>query len=232
MICELGRGVMRALPVCMGVVPFALVLGAAAAEKGLGALELPFLTGLNFAGGSEFAAIQIWTSPPRVLLITLMTFLVNSRHLIMGATLAPFLESYPKWKVLPALFFLCDESWALSYEDARHRLDLGMHKAFSLPFYFGVGLCLYVMWVSCTTLGAIFGPIFGDVRVYGVDMAFPAVFLVLLKGQWQGFKAAMPWVVSLVAAAVASRFTPGSTYMLAGVVSGLVAAYCMGKSDD
>jgi hypothetical protein len=32
---------------------FALVLGAQAAQKGLSALEVPLMTGLNFAGGSS-----------------------------------------------------------------------------------------------------------------------------------------------------------------------------------
>ena len=229
---EFRRGVATSLPVCIGIVPFALVLGAAAAQKGLSPLEVPLLTGLNFAGGSEFAAIQIWTDPPRILLIAFLTLLVNSRHLIMGATLAPFLERYPKKTVLPALFFMCDESWALGYEDANKRMGLGARNAFSMPFYFGLAVSLYGMWVACTTLGAIVGPILGDVRVYGVDMAFPAVFLVLLKSQWRGFKAAGPWGVSLVAAALAYLFIPGSWYVISGTVVGLVSAYVMGGKND
>ena len=41
------------------------------------------------ASSSEFAAIRLWTSPPHVLLIVAIVLLVNSRHLLMGATLAP-----------------------------------------------------------------------------------------------------------------------------------------------
>ncbi len=228
---ECQRGVAASFPVCIGIVPFALVLGAAAAQKGLAPFEVLFLTGLNFAGGSEFAAIQVWSNPPRVLLITFLTFLVNSRHLVMGATLAPFLERYPKKKVLPALFFMCDESWALGYEDANRRVSRGIRNAFSMSFYLGASLCLYGTWAGCTTAGAIAGPVLGDVRVYGVDMAIPAVFLVLLKGQWPGFKAAGPWAVSLAAAAAAYLFIPGSWHILSGTVAGLIAAYIMGGRD-
>lgn len=229
---EFRRGLAKSLPVTIGVVPFALVLGAAAAQKGLSLLEVPLMTGLNFAGGSEFAAIQIWTDPPQVFLIVALTFLVNSRHLLMGASLAPFLAHYPKHKVLPALFLMCDESWALGYEDAHHKIGTGMKNAFSLPFYLGAAVSLYSMWVICTTLGAAIGPVLGDLRIYGVDMAFPAVFLVLLRGLWRGFKPSRPWFVSLIVAACVYQFIPGSWYVVAGALSGLATAYLWGPQHD
>lgn len=150
---ELWRGVAASLPINLGVAPMALVLGAQAAQKGLTLAEVPLMTGLNFAGGSEFAAVKLWTSPPHLLLIVAMTFLVNSRHLLMGAALAPFIQHLPKRK------------------------------------------------------------------------AFPAVFLVLLKGMWHGARAARPWLVSLVIAALTSLLLPGAWYVPAGAVSGIVAAF-------
>ena len=37
-----------------------------------------------------------------------------------------------------------------------------------------------------TTLGAAVGPTIGNIEQYGFDMAFTAVFLVLLRGMWKG----------------------------------------------
>ena len=74
---------------------------------------MPLLTGLNFAGGSEFAILEVWSSPPNLLMLMFITFLVNSRHLLMGASLVPYLKHLPNRKVFPALFFMVDESWAL-----------------------------------------------------------------------------------------------------------------------
>ncbi|MBC8830854.1 AzlC family ABC transporter permease, partial [Escherichia coli] len=76
-VAEMGRGLRAALPVMLGFVPFALVLGAQAAQKGLSLFEVPMMTGMNFGGGSEFAAIHLWTSPPHIALIVAMSFLVN-----------------------------------------------------------------------------------------------------------------------------------------------------------
>ena len=52
-----------------------------------------------------------------------------------------------------------------------------------------------------TTLGAAVGPTIGNIEQYGFDMAFTAVFLVLLRGMWKGMRASRPWFVSLVVAA-------------------------------
>jgi predicted branched-subunit amino acid permease len=86
---EVARGMRAALPVMLGFVPFALVLGAQAAQKGLSAFEVPLMTGLNFAGGSEFTAVHLWTSPPHIALIVAMSLLVNARHILMSAAFAP-----------------------------------------------------------------------------------------------------------------------------------------------
>ncbi|HGM6733083.1 TPA: AzlC family ABC transporter permease [Stenotrophomonas maltophilia] len=221
---EFLRGLRAAVPVMIGFIPFALVLGAQAAQKGLTALEVPLMTGLNFAGGSEFAAVELWTSPPHIALIVAITALVNSRHLLMGASLAPLLQHLPRRRVLPALFFMCDESWAMGVADARRRA-LG----FSLAYYLGVSAGLYTVWVACTALGAIVGPMLGDIHAYGFDMAFPAVFLVLLRGMWQGMKAARPWLVSLVVAATTCLLVPGAWYVASGALAGLAAAWLLAE---
>ena len=182
------------------------------------------MTGLNFGGGSEFAVIKLWTSPPHVLLIAAVTFLVNSRHLLMGAALAPYIQHLPKRIAFPALFFMCDESWAMGLADARQRMASGGTPSFSLPYYLGVSAGLYLTWIVFTTIGAVIGPALGEIHAYGFDMAFTAVFLVLLKGMWRGVRAAYPWLVSLAVAAVTYLLVPGAWYVAAGALAGVGAA--------
>lgn len=222
---EMARGLQASLPVFLGVIPFALVLGAQAAQKGLSVAEVPLMTGLNFAGGSEFAAVRLWTSPPHLVLIATMTFLINSRHLLMGAALVPYTKHWRKRRALAALFFMCDESWALALADARQRASSGHPFGFSLPYYLGASAGMYLTWVSFTALGAAIGPFIGNAETFGFDMAFPATFLVLLKGMWNGFRPARPWLVSLVVAGLTSKLVPGAWYVAAGAASGMIAAF-------
>lgn len=224
---EFWRGLVASLPVTAGFVPFALVLGAQAAQKGLSVAATPLMTGLNFAGGSEFAAIGLWTSPPHLLLIAAVTLMINSRHLLMGAALAPFLKALPKRRVLPALFLMCDESWAMALADAKAR------GSFSLAHYLGVAAPMWLAWVAFTALGAAVGPVLGDVQTLGFDMAFPAIFLVLLRGMWKSFSAARPWLVSLAVAAAGHLLAPGAWTVAAGAIAGLLSAWLWaGKTDE
>jgi predicted branched-subunit amino acid permease len=209
----------------LSFVPFGLLLGAQASQKGLSVVEVPLMTGLNFGGGSEFAAVGLWTSPPLILLIVAITLLINSRHLLMGAALAPYLKHLPKRQVLPARFLMCDQSWAMGLSDAGHRSATGHQLGFSLPYYLAVAAGLYLTWIVSTVIGAALGPAMGDVKVYGFDMAFPAVFLVLLRGMWKGLRAARPWLVSLLAAALTFLLVPGAWYVAAGAAAGLLSAF-------
>lgn len=220
---EFRRGLAAMAPALLGLVPFALVLGAEAARKGLSPMEVLLLCGMNFAGGSEFVAVELWNNPIPFALIVGMTLLVNSRHLLMGAALAPHLRHLPKRKAMLALFFMADEVWAFGIQDARKRGGLGAEL--NLPFYAGLAASLYLSWVSMSVLGSLLGPLVGDPNAYGFDMAFPAVFLVLLKGLWPGYRAATPWLVSLVAAGTVHLLVPGAWYVLAGTLAGLTTAY-------
>ncbi|MBB4381945.1 AzlC family ABC transporter permease [Bradyrhizobium sp. SBR1B] len=203
-------------------VPFALVLGAQATRKGIDGAVVPMMTALNFGGGSEFAAVELWTSPPHVALIVAITLLINSRHILMGAVLSPYLRTLPRHRALSALFFMCDESWAMGLADARKRSD-----RFSVPYYLGVSLGLYFTWVSFTAAGAVLGPVIGDPTTLGLDMAFPAVFLVMLRGMWKGPVAARSWAVSLFAAVGTYLMVPGAWYVVSGALAGVVAAYLL-----
>ena len=223
---EFKRGVKTSVPMLLGIIPFALVLGAQAKQKGFSFLEVPLLTGLNFAGGSEFAILEVCTNPPNIFMLMFITFLVNSRHVLMVASLVPYLRHLPNKKVFPALFFMVDESWAVSLADAQKRQSVwGDQHAFCMPFYAGLCFTLYIMWVGFTSLGAIIGPVLGDINRLGFDMAFPAVFLVLLRSMWKGVQAARPWLVSLVAAALAYLYLPQGWYVPIGAISGIISAF-------
>lgn len=224
---ELTRGFIAALPIMISFIPFSLVLGAQAIQRGMVTGEITLLTALNFAGGSEFVAVNLWTSPPHILLIAFMTLLVNSRHILMSAALTPYLKDLPKRKVLPALFLMCDESWAMGFAEAKKNAN----KQFNYYYYLGASIGMYLTWVSFTTVGALIGPLIGDVTHYGFDMAFVAVFLVLLKGMWKGVVAAFPWLVSLLVAMVSYLLLPGAWYVLLGALAGLIVAFIMASYD-
>lgn len=157
----------------------------------MGRLEMLLMTGMNFAGGSEFATVNLWAAPLPILLITTITFMINSRHILMGAALAPHLKGIPLKKAVPALLFMCDESRTMAFSEIQKRKAAGL-PAFNMPFYMGACFILYITWIGFAALGAAVGPVFGNVAAWGFGMAFPAVFLVLLRGMWKNLSASIP----------------------------------------
>lgn len=221
---ELQRGIRDSLPIMIGMLPLALILGIQGAQKGMSILEIPLMTGLNFAGGSEFAAVDLWHDPLPILLIITVTFMINTRHILMGAALAPYIRHYPLKHSLPMLFFMTDETWAMSFADIQRRKSAGL-PPFSAGYYMGIGGTLYILWITFTTLGASLGTQLGNIEALSFGMAFPAIFLVLLRGMWKGFSAAIPWLISLITAAIVYRLVDGAWYVPAGAISGLITAY-------
>lgn len=109
----------------------------------MGRLEMLLMTGMNFAGGSEFATVNLWAEPLPILLIATITFMINSRHILMGAALAPHMKEIPLKKVAPVLFFMCDESRTMAFSEIQKRKAAGL-PAFNMPSYMGACFILYI----------------------------------------------------------------------------------------
>ena len=56
---EFLRGIKETSPMLIGLLPWALILGMQGGQKGMSWLEMLLMTGMNFAGGSEFAAVNL-----------------------------------------------------------------------------------------------------------------------------------------------------------------------------
>src|SRR3546814_17714512 len=86
---EFAAGAFTILPLLVAVVPFGLLLGTLAAQKGLSPLETALMGATVFACASQFVAVEIWTTPPAVALLAATALMVNLRHVLMGAALSP-----------------------------------------------------------------------------------------------------------------------------------------------
>lgn len=132
----------------------------------------------NYAGGSEFAAVALWSTVPPVLMILVTTWLINSRHIMLSASLTLYMGRLTTLESLFVLFFMCDEAWALAMQDVTRMKKLGRSndEAFSLPFYAGSALALWTSWWGSAAVGAWIGNDLGDLEVWGFAMAFPGDF--------------------------------------------------------
>ncbi len=222
---EFRAGALAVLPAAVAVIPFGLLLGALAAQKGLSPLEVALMSMLVFAGSSQFVAVDIWTHPAPWVLLTFTALLINSRHVLMGASLAPKISYFGRGQSLLSLFLLADEIWALAEARSReHKLTFG--------YMMGLGAVLWVNWVFCTGLGATVGMVVADPAVYGFDFAFTAIFTGLVVALWRGAATGVAIAVSAAVATFTYLLVPGPWYIAAGGVAGALAGAVMGPAGE
>ena len=80
-------------PAMVAGMPFAMLCGALAVAKGLSPAEVLTMSLVVFAGGAQFAAIQMWSYPVPVAALVISTALINSRHILMGVSVRPKLAA-------------------------------------------------------------------------------------------------------------------------------------------
>ncbi|MBW3659907.1 MAG: AzlC family ABC transporter permease [Actinobacteria bacterium] len=219
------RGVVDVLPVVLGVVPFGLIAGVAAAEAGFDlAAALGFSIGI-FAGASQLAAIDLLSRDAPALVAIGTIAVINSRMLMYGASIAPYLAKEPLPRRLGAAYLLVDQVYALCI--ARWNDDPELPR---LPYYLGTGLPLWVNWVLWTAVGTVAGASLPEAIPLG--FAVPLVFLALLVPAMHD----RPTIAAGVAAgvvAVAAAPLPANLGMplaaLTGIAVGLTVSVRRGK---
>lgn len=210
-------GVTMFLPVAVSIASYGVVWGVLAGQKGLSVLEVLLMSGLVFAGSSQFVALDSWTPGALpVVSIVVATAIVNLRMLLMSATLRPLVAGLSRPKALATMFFVSDEQWAMTM--AQMRKGEG-----SVAFMLGTGVLSWVAWVGATLLGRVLGAFIDDPVKYGLDFAFTATFLALLLGMWKGRTDLVPWLVGALAALLTASMVEGKWYIIVGGIVGSLA---------
>ncbi|MEQ9491861.1 MAG: AzlC family ABC transporter permease [Alphaproteobacteria bacterium] len=222
---EATAGLVDILPLLAAACPFALLLGALAVQNGLSPAEITLMSFTVYAGASQFIAVDQWTVPVAIGLIVGTTALVNLRHVIMGAALAPYLSGFRPWQRWAFVSIHADETWAMAIR--RGRSTTGLTPA----YVGGMIIPFYLNWPFCTALGASLGNLVESPERYGIDFAFPAMFTVLIVGFWHGRRETVVIAVSAAVAIAAKLLLPGVWYIFLGGITGIVAGAMAWRPD-
>ena len=162
-------------PLLVGVIPFGLAFGVAAGQSVVGG-GLGYASSLIiFAGAAQLAALQLFDTGAATAVVIATALVVNSRHLMYSAALAPHFREFPRrWRfVLP--YIMTDQAFAVSV--TRYAID-SPTPAYKRWFYTGGAMALWVTWQVTTGLGVLVGG--GVPDSWSLDFAIPLVFLALL----------------------------------------------------
>lgn len=172
-------GLAPALPVVMGYLPIGFAYGVLATGAGMSTFNTLLMSLIVFAGSAQLVAVGLVSQGLNPWAIVATTFIVNLRHLLMSASLSPYMEKWRGGQVAGFCFELTDETF-------------GVH---SLRFERGetapgramlINLVCHLSWVAGSLLGVVAGGLIRDVRPLGLDYALPAMFIALLVMQLRG----------------------------------------------
>jgi len=204
-------GVRAEFPLLIGVFPFGMIYGALALNAGLSKLASQMMSSIVFAGSAQFVTAQLVHDATPALVIILTIAVVNLRHMLYSASLAPYLKNLSlKWKVLLS-YLLTDEAYApsiLRYEET------GI-TPFSHWFLLGAGFSLWATWQVSTGLGIFLGTAIPE--NWPLDFALPLTFIAMVVPVLKN----RPMVASAVSAGVVALLANGLPFKLGLILAAL-----------
>jgi 4-azaleucine resistance transporter AzlC len=209
-------GFVASLALVPSVFVYGTVFGGLAVQAGLRSVEVWGMSVLVFAGASQFVAVPMIAAGASPLAIVVTTYIINMRHYLMAATLAPAFRNFPRrWLALVA-HVLNDESFAVA---------VARQNPPEPWVYVGSALAVSGSFMAGVLVGTQLGGLVADPARWGLDFAFPAVFLALVAVQLRG---RAEWLIALASGALAlviALILPGNWHIvITGVVVSGVAA--------
>ncbi len=194
----------------MSVFAFAVVYGLAARQTGLSLAEGLAMSAVAYGGAAQFAALGLLAQGVPWLGIVVLSALLNARHLLYSASLAPWFSGRSYRERAASAFFVTDECFALAMPAFRalRRHDTGT--------YFIAAMITFVPWVGATMLGMLFGELLPAPRTLGLDVVFPAAMAGLAVALVVDRRACTAAVGGAVVGVAVATVTGPSVGILAG----------------
>ncbi len=219
---ELLDGLRDTIPLIIGAAPFGLIFGALAITSGLSPAATMGMSLFVFAGSAQFIAAGLVAAGTGVAVIIATTFIVNVRHALYSATLAPHVRELPHWWLAPLGFWLTDETFAVAV--ARYlRDDKSPWKHW---YFFGSALAMYLNWQLWTFVGVRTGQAIPNAADWGLDFAMVVTFIGLLV-PFVRSRATLLAVLLGAATAVALNPLPHKLGLMAAALVGVAVGTVM-----
>ena len=208
------QGLADVVPLVIPAIPFGFVVGLAVTESAMPQWVAWLTAPLVFAGAAQLAMITLAGTASLWAVITAV-LVINTRHVMYSAALAPTFRRQPRWMRWVGPFFMVDQTFALAALQT-HRSPADFRR-----YYLTVSLTLYAVWNTVVPLGMLVGPIVPE--SWRLDFAPPVMFagltLFAIKRTPAAVAALVGGFVSLATVDLRDRL---------GIVVGAVAGVLVG----
>ncbi len=202
----------------VSAIAFGLVYGLAAKTAGFSLIDMLAMSAFVLAGAAQFAAIGLVTGGVPWPAILLLTTLLNARHVLYAAALAPWLAGRRRLERAAVAYVLTDETFGLTLPHFRRlgRADV--------PGYWIATAFIVPAWFLANLVGYLGGQGIPDPTRIGVDVVFPAAMAGIAAALVTGRR---ELVAAVAGAAIAVGFGlvlgPSAGIVAGGLIAPLIA---------
>jgi predicted branched-subunit amino acid permease len=189
--------------------------GVLARQLGWGVAAPIACSVLVLSGSAQFAIASILGAGGGVGAATLAAVFVNARFLPMGLAVAPSLAGGRLRRAVEGQMVV-DASWALA-----NRGD----GTFERKYLIGATVPQLSAWIGGTAVGAAAGGLLGDPEALGLDVVFPAFFLILLAEELRDRRSITVAVLAGLVALSLVPFTPPGVPVVAACGAALLGLW-------
>jgi 4-azaleucine resistance transporter AzlC len=219
---ELLAGARDQLPLLLGVAPFGLSFGAYAVERDISSPEAIAMSSVIFGGASQFVAARLIAASEPGIVVVLAVWLVNLRHVLYSAAIAPKLADISTgWRALIA-YLLTDEAYVVG----ARRLDGEPRAPYRHWYVLGTGLALWICWQITTLIGVGAGRAIPE--EWELEFALPLTFIAIAVPALRD-RATIAAAGVAAAVAVAGNAWPYSTGLFCAALAGMAVGVTLDR---
>jgi predicted branched-subunit amino acid permease len=181
-----------------------------------------------FGGAAQFAAVGYVAAGLSWPAIALLTFLLNARHALYSAAIAPWFRGRSLAERAAAAHLLTDESFALAIAHFRR---LGRFDP--IGYWYPAIVTTLVPWNIATFAGVTIGDSIVEPNRFGIDVIFPAAMGGLMVGLLAGRREVVAALAGAgVGVAVSLALSPTVGIIAGGMLGPLAGLLVPGTSAD
>jgi len=182
-IHEFIAGTKQSIPIALGYFPVSFTFGLMAVRGGIPVWIVILISMTNLTSAGQFAGTNLIIAGSGYVEITVTTFIINIRYMLMSLSLSQKLtqgvSSIKRWTMA---FGITDETFTVA---AMQKKDI------TYPYMMGLEVLPYIGWASGTAAGAIVCTLLPETLQNSMGIALYAMFIALVIPAAKKSKAAL-----------------------------------------
>lgn len=225
------KGAKDGLPITLGYIPVAFTFGMMAVNGGIPIWMAVLISLTNLTSAGQFAGANLIIANASIFEITLTTFIINVRYMLMSLSLSQ--------KISPETSLAKRCIMAFGITDEIFTVASLEEKEITFSYMMGLTVCPYFGWALGTSLGAMITSLLPEALQSSMGIALYAMFIALIVPSAKKSKSALIVVIVSVLISCIFELLPcmklisgGWSIIITTIVAATIGAILFPRKDD